>query len=70
MNNYDPNLPDILRPTELADFGDIFGAVRQARQRVLLTVLVLAAPMVARLHAVTTEAASRAGSNHPVASKR
>jgi hypothetical protein len=69
MNNYDPNLPDILRPTEIADFGDIFGTIRRVRQRVLLAVLLRAGPIVARLHSLTSEAAARAASNHPTASK-
>ena len=63
MNTYDPKLPDVLRPTELTDFGDFFGAVGRGRRRLLQTVLALSAPMVARLHVATVAAASRTASN-------
>lgn len=69
MSKYDPNLPDILRPTELADFGDIFNTTRRVKRQVFLIVLLLVAPMIARLHALTTEAISRAASHHPTAAK-
>ena len=69
MNTYDPKLPDILRPTELTDFGDFLGAVGGVRRRLLQTVLALSAPMVARLHVVTMAAASRAASNDPASLK-
>lgn len=69
MSKYNPNLPDILRPTELADFGDIFGTVRRFRKWVFLIILLLAAPMIARLHALTTEAVSRAALNHSTSAK-
>lgn len=67
MNDRDTSLPDILRATELTDFGDLFGCIRRLRQWGLLTFLALATPVAARLRALTTKAASHMNLDDSVA---
>lgn len=42
MNPYDHRLPDILRPTELADLSDAFGQPSPRASRVKLAVVAVA----------------------------